>query len=181
MNLARKVILQKHLTAMNKVFLILLINLFPFLLFSQKRDTTYIIFDKQHKEMEKSNFTEGVQAGSPEENLEKSIMYLIQQMEKDTYGATQFKFSHFNQSKKAYQKFGGKPPLILKKSQKFLKGKKILDIEFFRTTPYIEVCKTFEEEDSWEQDVLIFMIDVDEIRNDSIVLREVTFTRPVKE
>ncbi|WP_168191335.1 MULTISPECIES: hypothetical protein [Antarcticibacterium] len=47
--------------------------------------------------------------------------------------------------------------------------------------PYIQVAKTFEKEDSWEQDVAIFIVDVDEIKNDSIVLREVKFTRPVKE
>ena len=69
----------------------------------------------------------------------------------------------------------------MEKHKTFLKDKKVLDISFFRTTPYLEVCKTFEEEDSWEQDVVIFMMDVDEMKNDSIVLREVRFSRPVKE
>ncbi|MDT0685426.1 hypothetical protein [Autumnicola psychrophila] len=166
---------------MNKILLTFLVIFFPFLLLSQKNDTVYIAFDNQYEEMEKSNFTEGVQAGSPEEKLEKSMAYLIRQMEEDTYGATRFKFFHSNQSQKTYEKFGGKPPIILKKHKSFLQDKKLLGIEFFRTTPYIKVAKTFEEEDSWEEDVMIFMIDADEIKNDSIILRQVSFTRPVKE
>lgn len=166
---------------MNKSAFLVLINLFPLLLFSQKKDTIFIVFNSQYGKMEKSNFTKGVQAGAPEEKLEESIIYYIEQMEKDTYYPTKFKFTHFNQSKKSYKKFGGKPPLILKKHKSFLKGKKVLDIDFFGTTPYTKVCKTFEEEDSWKQDVLIFMVDVDEMKNDSIVLREVMFSRPVKQ
>lgn len=74
-----------------------------------------------------------------------------------------FSFSHFNQSQKAYKTFGGKPPTILKKPKSFLENKKVLDIEFFRTTPYIPIAKTFEKQESWEQDVVIFIVDVDEI------------------
>lgn len=131
--------------------------------------------------MEKSDFTKGVQAGSPDEKLKKSITYRIRQMEKDSWSGNRFSFTHANHSKKAYKKFGGTPSKTVKKPKCYLKDKKILDINFFRTTPYIKVVKTFEEEDSRIQDVVIFMVDVDEIKNDSIVLREVTFTRPVKE
>ncbi|MDT0685425.1 hypothetical protein [Autumnicola psychrophila] len=110
-----------------------------------------------------------------------SYSYLIEQKE-DTYPYdNKFRFSHFHRDPELQKKFNGKTPIKLKKSREFLNEKKVLDISFFRTTPYIKVAKTFEEQDSWKQDVLIFMIDVDEIKNDSIVLREVTFTRPIKE
>ncbi len=72
------------------------------------------------------------------------------------------------------------PPKKLVKDISFLQTIKPLDIEFFRTTSYRKVCKTFEAEDSWEQDVVIFMIDKDEIRDGKVVLREVQFSRPVK-
>jgi hypothetical protein len=93
----------------------------------------------------------------------------------------EFKFHHHNQSQKNYKNFGGKPPAILRKHNSFLKNKKVLEIEFFRKTPYIKIAKTFENEDSWEQNVVIFMVDVEEIKNNSIVLREVKFSRPVKQ
>ena len=102
-------------------------------------------------------------------------------MEEDTWSDSRFKFSHHVQSQETLEKFNIKRPIKLKKHKSFLKDREILDIKFFRTTPYIEVCKTFEEEDSWEQDVIIFMMDVDEMENDSIILREVRFTRPVKQ
>ena len=150
--------------------------------YCQIKDSVYpILFNDDFEKMKKVDVTYLRQAGSPEEKLKKSIAYSIRQMEKNTYGDTKLNFFHTNQSKKTYQKFGGYPPIILKKPKSFLKNKKVLDIEFFRTTPYIEVCKTFEKEDSWEQDVIIFMMDVDEMKNDSIVLREVRFSRPVKE
>lgn len=165
---------------MKKILLVLL-YLVPILSFSQYKDTVFIRFDQKYDEMEKVDFTEKVQAGSPDEELENSITYLIRQMEKDTYGDTKFRFSHFNQSTKAYKTFGGKPPKIIEKHHSFLKKQNILDIIFFRTTPYIKIAKTFEEDDSWEEDVMIFMLDVDEIHNDSLILRQVNFTRPVKQ
>ena len=166
---------------MNKILFIFLLILFPFSLLSQENDTVFILFDNRYDEMEKSDFTAGVQAGSPDEKLKKSIAYLIRQMEKDTYGDTRFRFTHSNHSKKTYRIFGGEPPVILKEHKSFLKDKRVLDIKFFRTTPYIKVAKTFEEEDSWEEDVMIFIVDVDEMKNDSITMRQVYFTRPVKE
>jgi len=42
-------------------------------------------------------------------------------------------------------------------------------------------AKSLKKRVVWEQDVTVFIIDVDEIENDTIVLREVKFTRPVKE
>ncbi|PTX43444.1 hypothetical protein C8P64_1972 [Christiangramia gaetbulicola] len=165
---------------MKKVLLIL-IYLVPVLSFSQVKDTVYIRFDQRYDEMEKVDFTELVQAGSPDQKLEKSIDYKVRQMEKDSYGDDKFRFSHFNQSQKAYNHFGGKPPLILQKHKSFLKNRNTLDINFFRTTPYIKIAKTFEEDDSWDEDVLIFIIDIDEIQNDSIILRQVNFNRPVKQ
>lgn len=116
-----------------------------------------------------------------EEKIDKSVGFFIRQMEKDSYSDSRFLFSHANKSEKHNSIFGTENPMILKKPKSFLENKKVLDIEFFRTTPYGKVVKTFEEEDSREQDVIIFMVDVDEIKNDCIVLREVDFSRPVKE
>jgi hypothetical protein len=149
--------------------------------FGQDKDTIYILFHNKFSEMEVVDYTNLMQAGSSEEKLNKSITYLIEQMEEPGGYDYKFKFSHHNQSQKAYKKFGGKPPAILHKPKSYLKCKKVLNIDYFRTTPYIEVAKTFEKEDSWEQDVMIFIVDVAEIKNDSIILREVTFTRPVKQ
>lgn len=115
------------------------------------------------------------------ENALPSYSYKIEQKEETYLYDNKFDFGHYNQSLKTYKTFGGKPPAILKKPKSFLDNKKILDIEFFRTTPYIQIAKTFEKEESWEQDMVIFMIDVDEIENDCLILREVKFTRPVKQ
>jgi len=164
-----------------KILLYLIFILLSTSGYSQKKDSVYILFNDCYRIMEKVDYTHLKQAGSPEEKLKKSIAYRIRQMEKDAYGDIKFKFFHSNQSRKTYEKFDGEPPLVLKKHKSFLESNKVLDIDFFRTTPYIEVCKTFEDENSWEQDVVIFMMDVDEMKNDSIILREVTFTRPVKE
>ncbi|MDT0643444.1 hypothetical protein RM553_11435 [Zunongwangia sp. F363] len=104
---------------MNKIFSTFLLILFPTLLLSQEKDTVYILFDNQYDEMEKLDFTEAVQAGEPDEKLKNSIKFRIRQAEKDTYGDTKFQFGHFNQSKKAYEMFGGKPPIILQKHSSF--------------------------------------------------------------
>ncbi|MFD2828619.1 hypothetical protein ACFSYG_19225 [Leeuwenhoekiella polynyae] len=149
--------------------------------FAQTKDTIYIKINKKFEEVDIIDFTDKVQAGSPKEKLNKSVTYSIEQMEKDSWSDTKFNFTHANYSSKAYENFGGKAPLILKKPKSYLCDKKELDINFFRTTPYLQICKTFEAENSHQQDVIIFMIDEDEIKNDSIILREVTFSRPTKQ
>ncbi len=166
---------------MTKYIFTVLIFTIPLISFSQKKDTLFIEFNNKFYEMEKSDFTKGVQASAPDEKLNKSIAYSIRQMEKDSWSGNKFSFTHANHPQRAYKIFGGTPPSKLKKHKSFMENKKVLDITFFRKTPYIDVCKTFEKEDSWEQDVVIFLMDVDEMKNDSIVLREVRFSRPVKQ
>ena len=142
--------------------------------FTQNNDTIFIKFNDEYREMknEKYKFSEGSCF---------SYGYFIRQMEKDTYGDIYFNFSHTQRDEKHNRYFGTINSSVLKKPKSFLIGKKVVDINFFRTTPYIKIAKTFEKEDSWEQDVVIFMVDVNEIKNDSILLREVKFSRPVKE
>lgn len=141
---------------------------------AQKKDTIYIKFDDNYVGTKKESYQ-----FSPNSYI--SYTYFIRQMEEKTFGDTHFIFSHANRDEKNYKKFGRIPPIIRKVHNSFLKDKNILDINFFRNTPYLEVCKTFEKNESWEQDVMIFMVDVAEMKNDSIVLREVSFSRPVKE
>lgn len=155
--------------------------LFAFTNYAQQKDTVFIVFDDEYNGMELVDYTHLMQAGAPDEKLEKSITYIIEQMEETYPYDDKFKFSHHNQSKKAYEKFGGEPPGILYKTKAFLKGKKVLDIDFFRTTPYIQIAKTFEKENSREEGVIIFIMDVDEMKNDSIILRQVDFSRPIKQ
>ena len=157
-----------------KYVILFLLSLISWCSFAQINDTVFINFSTKYQEMkkEKYKFSEG---------SSMSYGYFIRQMEKETYGDIHFIFSHPQRNEEHNKYFGGKNPIVLKKPKSYLDGKKVLDINFFRTTPYTEIAKTFEEEDSWEQDVMIFMVDVDEIKNDSIVLREVTFTKPVKE
>lgn len=155
--------------------------LLPLNLISQIKDTIYIQFDEKYEEMRKDDFTREIQTGSPDEVLNKSITYYIKQMEPACGYADEFQFTHVNHPKKAYEQFGGEPPVILCKEESFLKDKKVVDINFFRTTPYLEIAKTFEDEDSWEQDVIIFVVDEGEKKKERIILREVTFRRPVKE
>jgi hypothetical protein len=76
---------------------------------------------------------------------------------------------------------GFRSSMALVRDTSFLKIIKPLDHTFFETTDYLKVCKTFEAEDSHEQDVIIFVIDKDEIKDEKIVLREVQFYRPAKE
>ncbi len=76
---------------------------------------------------------------------------------------------------------GFRSSMALVRDSTFLNTIKPIDHTFFETTDYIKVCKTFEAEDSHEQDVIIFIIDKDEIKDGKIVLREVFFKRPVKE
>ncbi len=147
----------------------------------ESKDTIYIIFNETYKEMRKVDFTREMQAGSPNEKLKRSLDFSIEQKEPPMGYDYEFNFTHANRSQDIYKKFNLQSPIIEKKPKTYLKHKQVLDINFFRTTPYIEVAKTFEKEDSWEQDVVIFIVDVDEMKNDSIVLREVKFTRPVKQ
>lgn len=74
-----------------------------------------------------------------------------------------------------------KSPSIIKKDSAFLKKTQLLNNIFFLTSDYKQVCKTFEEENSREKDVIIFIIDKDEVQNGKIILREVKFNRPAKE
>lgn len=142
--------------------------------FAQSNDTIFIKFSTEYSEMKKETYKFS-------EESEFSFGYFIRQMEKETYGDIYFVFSHSQRDKKHNAYFGSKNSPKLYKPKSFIEGKKVLDINFFRTTPYFQIAKTFEKEDSWEQDVVIFMVDVDEIKNDNIVLREVRFSRPVKE
>lgn len=155
--------------------------LIPFDLLSQKKDTVYIKFNETHEEMRKVDLTRQMQARSPDQVLKKSVVYYIEQMEPPCGYDNEFNFAHIKRDKETYKKWDLEAPINLHKEKSFLRHKKVLDINFFRTTPYLKIAKTFEEEDSWAQDVMIFMIDVDEIKKDSIILREVTFGRPLKE
>lgn len=149
---------------------------------SQTKDTLYICFDKRHPKMKKVDFSEMMNNDKSIDSLNKSITYKIQEQEKSSNLIYDnfFEFTHFNQSEKANKLFNVKPPVILQKDTSFLKTIKPLTIEFFLNTDYLKVCKTFEEEDSHNQNVIIFMIDKDEINNGKLILREVTFSRPLK-
>ncbi|QCY69337.1 hypothetical protein FHG64_07990 [Antarcticibacterium flavum] len=110
---ALKQIQQKILIAMNKIvmltgFYLLALNISAQT--STNKDTIYILFEDVYKEMRKDNFTEALQAGSPEEKLKKSIVFYIEQMEPPEGYDFEFSFSHFNQSQRAYNTFGGTPP-----------------------------------------------------------------------
>lgn len=168
-----QIVIKKKLT--------ILFILFSGILFGQKSDSLFIIFNKKYPEMIKSDYTHLVQNRNSNEKLGKSITFYIKQKEKETWSDNEFSFSHTHRDKKTYEIFGGRPSVVLKKNKSYLHGKHVLDINFFRTTPYKQICKTFEEEDSHEQDVVIFMIDEDEIKNDTITIREVKFSRPLKQ
>jgi len=68
---------------MKKYIIAVLIFSTSFISFSQKKDTIFINFSNEFPEMEKSDFTKGIQAGSSKEKLNKSITYRIRQMEKN--------------------------------------------------------------------------------------------------
>jgi hypothetical protein len=146
------------------------------------RDTIFIYFDDEKAGMKKGEFYHPTRKDNPSEKINESITYFIEEkITKNPLGYdTGYTFYHLNRDKKSYEIFGGKPPLKLIKDTAFLRTVKLLDIAFFRKTDYIKVCKTFEAEDSWEQDVIIFIIDKDEIQDGKVVLREVSFSRPVK-
>lgn len=148
----------------------------------QFKDTVYIYFDSTHVGMKKVNFKVFKSKKYPNEKIKNSYTYKIEEKKMmDTIGYDKgYTFTHFNQGRAEYEVFGGRSPLALKKEISFLKTIKPLTIDFFLNTDYKKVCKTFEEEDSHDQNVIIFMIDKDEINDGKLILREVTFSRPLK-
>lgn len=172
---------------MKKLFLLGIIFLFFQSCLSQtkEQDTLYILFNNKEDGMKKGQIEKErltIKGAIPVDN---SFVYEIQEKKtqySDLYDS-EYKFSHFNWSKNKYirDSLNYKPPLIIKEKSSFLTGKKVLTNDFFKNTPYLEVCKTFENDYSREQDVTIFIIDVDEITNKTIILREVKFSRPIKQ
>lgn len=149
---------------------------------NQKKDSLYILFDDKTEGMNKQIIPKDKLTIKGDVPKEDSYVYEIQEKKEGLLYEFSYKFSHFNWSKKkSILPKDYSPPLIIEKDSSFLKGKNVLTNDFFRNTSYSEVCKTFEKEGNWEQDVIIYIIDVSEIRNNKIVLREVNFTRPVKE
>jgi len=149
--------------------------------YSQCNDTLFIIFDDYYPEMKKIDFTHLKQAGSPDEKLKRSITYEIDQLEKEDGYTYQYNFTHANSSKKEYQKFATTPPCMMKKTKSFLKNKKVLDINFFKTTSNRKSSELFQRSNSPNKTLLIFIIDVEEEKNDTLILREVQYSSPVKE
>jgi hypothetical protein len=94
---------------------------------------------------------------------------------------TGYKFAYLELIPFEQASTGFRSSMALVRDSTFLNTIKPLDHTFFETTDYLKVCKTFEAEESHEQDVIIFIIDKDEIKNGKIVLREVKFSRPTKE
>lgn len=150
---------------------------------SQIKDTVYIYFDSTLVGMKKVSYKMFNSKKYPDENIKASYKYFIDKKKNENKYLydTGYTFTHFNQGKSEYETFGGVPPLKIIKDSCFIKKKKPLNIDFFLTTDYFKVCKTFEKEDNWEQDVIIFIIDKDEIKDGKLILREVTFSRPAKE
>ena len=147
----------------------------------RKNDTLYIYFDEKIEGMSKQIIPKErlmVKGDIPGEN---SYVYEIQEKEDGFLYESAYKFSHFNWSKRKLLPKDYSKPIIIEKDSSFLVGKRILTNTFFKNTPYSEVCKTFELEDRREQNVILFVIDVSEIKNNNLVLREVNFSRPVKE
>lgn len=168
---------------MKKINLLLIIYLICLNSFSQiKKDTIYILFDSTQVGMKKNSFEVFKSTKYPNENIKTSYTYKIDEKKSENKYLydTGYTFSHFNQGKSEYETFGGVPPLKLIKDSCFFKKIKPLNIDFFLTTDYLKVCKTFEKEDNWEQDVIIFIIDKDEIKDGKLILREVSFRRPAK-
>lgn len=142
--------------------------------FAQNSDTLFIKFNDEYEEMKKEKYK--FSDSSP-----YSYGYFVRQMEDNTFGDIYFIFSHPQRDIKHNKYFNNRNPTILKKEKSYLKHKKVLDINFFRTNPYSKINKFFEQNNNRDQNQKIFMMDVDEIKNDSILLREVRFSRPVKE
>ena len=151
--------------------------------FSQiEKDTVFIYFDSTNSNMKKSSFKAFKSYKYPDELIETSFSYKINEKTHKYSGMydSGYLFTHYRYGKVDLDK-GGKQPAIIEKPLSFLRTIKPLNIDFFLNTDYNKVCKVFEEEDSWMQDVIIFIIDKDEIMEGKIVLRQVRFNRPSKE
>ncbi len=147
----------------------------------QFKDTVYIYFDSTLVGMKKADFKVFKSKKYPNEVIETSYSYKIDEKKVlDTIGYDKgYTFTHYRNGRYNIER-GAKQPAIKEKDTSFLKTIKPLTKDFFLNTDYKKVCKTFEEEDSHEQDVIIFIIDKDEIKNGKLTLREVIFSRPVK-
>ncbi len=167
---------------MKKNNLIIILFFFFYLKgFSQTvKDTVYIFFDSTNVGMRKSSFKD---KRVIRKDKKTSFVYYIDEkkVESSYLYDSGYTFWHSNRPDRDLIKWGGKLPLEVKKDTCFLKKIDPLEINFFLETKYRKVCKTFEDENSREEGVIIFIIDKDEIRDGKIVLREVKFSRPVKE
>ncbi|WP_139170990.1 hypothetical protein [Lutibacter oricola] len=145
-------------------------------------DTVYIHFDNAELEMTKKSFKSFKSKKYPNENIKTSYIYKIAEKKHDNIIMTDsgYKFTHYLFGKFDLER-GAKQPKIIVKNKSFLQSIKLLDYSFFKNTDYNAVCKTFESDNSWEQNVIIFIIDKKEIKNETITLREVRFSRPIKE
>lgn len=167
-----------------KKLLFLFVLLYCSYSFSQiKKDTIYIYFDSIHKNMEKSRGIIKINKKNGDIIRKLSISYHIEEIVRSNpeMHSTGYTFWHHERTPWEIKNFGGpKSPITLIKGLDFLNKIKLLDYHFFENTDYLKVCKTFEAEDSHQQDVIIFIIDKDEIKDGKIVLREALFERPVK-
>jgi len=133
-----------------------------------------------------SGFKESYNKISKQKEKAFHALYRIEEKETPNYEMydTGYDFSHIQKTQSEIDAFDLKDfvqPSILYKEKSFLDKIDLLDYNFFANTDYNKVCKTFEAEDSVEQDVVIYVIDVADIKNDSIKLIEVKFSRPDKE
>lgn len=165
---------------MKRLYISFLVLIFYQNGYSQVKDTVYIYFDSIHSNMKKGSSI--IRRTVKEDERMVYSYYIDEKVHDNSYGYdTGYTFYQYNRPESDIKKFGGKQPLTLEKDTCFLKTIKPLDKKFFLETDYIKVCKTFEAEDSWDQDVIIFIIDKEEINGGKIILREVTFSRPAKE
>jgi hypothetical protein len=169
---------------MKNIFITILI-LTTFTGFTQvKKDTLYIYFDSIQPTMNK-----GVAKMRVFDENRKIVEYLIISYWIDEIIRpnpemldTGYTFQYNERTPYEVRIMGGpEGSKSILKDLNFLNTINPLDHTFFETTEYIKVCKTFEAEDSREQDVIIFVIDKDEIKDGKIILREVFFSRPAKE
>ncbi len=149
-----------------------------------RKDTVYIQFDSIHPNMKK--YKTDIKVYDEKKNIKEKLVisYKIQEklvVKKNRYVGYWFTFSYSERTKAEISLFGGTSSKSIIKPIRYLNNIKLLDYNYFEDTDYQKVCKTFEAEDSWEQDVVIFIVDKEEIKNDMIVLREVAFKRPVIE
>jgi len=170
---------------MNKKLFIILFIMLDTLVGAQNRfkDTLYIYFDSLQPTMKKAL---GYDKQIPKYDLYETNRYYGTYFidEKPAPNPemldTGYEFAYWEHTPFLQALSGFRSSMALVRDQSFLKKIKPLDHTFFETTEYIKVCKTFEAEDSREQDVIIFVIDKDEIKDGKIILREVFFRRPEK-